>query len=270
MELDPPLLWKGQPNVNQFRRTIKYTHMTQRKRGAHLRTGRQFLRGQGNYNIEALNSVVPSRTTTNVDTYRRHLLFMRVNRHRISKFYASKSRRHALFQRFRNRLISDARFIARIKAEFNVSKIVVVLGDGGETKTKKGQIGSMTYGLRRLFDRHGIPYFLLNEFRTSSYCPDCHEKVEHHFRERLNAKPWRAAVGHRAWVNGLLGCTSEECTTVVAGGVRQPRPNFQPDPHLQKLVKYWNRDDLACRNMCYIVLHLLAGYFRPPPFSLRQ
>ncbi|KAJ3163360.1 hypothetical protein HDU88_006309 [Geranomyces variabilis] len=54
MELDPPLLWKGQPNVNQFRRTIKYTHMTRRKRGAHLRTGRQFLRGQRNYNIEAL------------------------------------------------------------------------------------------------------------------------------------------------------------------------------------------------------------------------
>ena len=53
-----------------------------------------------------------------------------------------------------------------------------------------------------MFKRAGHPVWLIDEYKTSSLCPCCHEPVDT-FKHRQNPKPWKSGD---AVVHGLLTC----------------------------------------------------------------
>ncbi|KAJ3223615.1 hypothetical protein HK099_000907 [Clydaea vesicula] len=83
------------------------------------------------------------------------------------------------------------------------------------------------------FRETGFDVMLLDEYRTSKLCPDCHRALEI-FRKRMSPKPWKR---------------NDEVT--VHGGYP---------------ARLWNRDDVATLNQKSIVEEILAGEGRPARF----
>jgi hypothetical protein len=75
--------------------------------------------------------------------------------------------------------------------------------------------------------RQGFRIVMVDEFCTSSRCPDCTQAIKP-FRKRKSPRPWRRHLG-RQMVHGLLRCTSDAC-------------------RLQGQYKLWNRDLAAVLN----------------------
>ena len=99
-------------------------------------------------------------------------------------------------------------------------------------------------GFIDLFKRNGMKTFLLDEYKTSSVCPDCDGDVEKGFKTRPSSRPWRRKDGHIEKVHGLLGCCNQNC-----------KQDYE--------MKFWNRDVLSVRNYLRIIDAILNGEERP-------
>ncbi|KAJ3384669.1 hypothetical protein HDU92_003475, partial [Lobulomyces angularis] len=82
------------------------------------------------------------------------------------------------------------------------------------------------------FRETGFDVMLLDEYRTSKLCPDCHRALEI-FRKRMSPKPWK----------------------------RNDERILSTYP-----ARLWNRDDVATLNQKSIVEEILAGEGRPARF----
>lgn len=109
-------------------------------------------------------------------------------------------------------------------------------------------------GLRKALVALGFELVMLDEFRTSKYCPECHGPVST-FRRCRNPRP--KATRRRIIRHGLLRCQSEACLREIPNG------------------RLWNRDLLATLNF----RHIVNGYrevgsrperFRRPPRQVNQ
>ena len=104
-------------------------------------------------------------------------------------------------------------------------------------------------GLVRKLRKVGFRVVLLDEYSTSTVCPDCHERSIDVFKRVPKPRPyWRAA---RPYVtcHGLLRYTNRTCQQARGGRYR-----------------LWNRDLLAVLNFRHILNGLGAEGVRPPRF----
>ncbi|KAI8585840.1 hypothetical protein BDZ88DRAFT_455536 [Geranomyces variabilis] len=163
----------------------------------------------------------------------------------------------------RRTMMSEDNLINKMRTTFG-NHLMVVMGDWSSStggKHKRWHDPQKVTGFRKLFKKHYIPCFLMDKFRTSSFCPTCYSKLESNIvPHRLLASPWQAASGVMVPVHGLLGCR------LCARGYRK--------------YKYWNRDMVAVLNLDLKLQGLLKGsgspalntlkdtYFRPFPFLM--
>ena len=103
----------------------------------------------------------------------------------------------------------------------------LIFGDYGRSNMKY-QVSVKGNSMHKLFETlGGYPCFLIDEFRTSSYCSDCDSKVEP-FQKRTSPRPWQRHLPARK-ITGLLRCTNLSC-------------------HNKHKYRIWNRDTLAVCN----------------------
>jgi transposase len=103
----------------------------------------------------------------------------------------------------------------------NSKDIIFAIGDYSKGSYNiKGLEPSICKKFRRIFKNAGIETYLINEFRTSKLCNNCHKELEY-FMKRDNNK----------LVNGLLRCQSVQ--------------------HNCEIIH--NRDKNAVQNMLYII-----------------
>ena len=100
---------------------------------------------------------------------------------------------------------SESNLIKNMKTKFG-QDLVIVMGDWSDGgSTIKFQTSSKTKGWRTLFQRNHIKCYLIDEYKTSSLCPKCHNKTDQ-VKSRLSSRPWRRKEGKMENVHGLLGC----------------------------------------------------------------
>ena len=90
-----------------------------------------------------------------------------------------------------------------------------------------------TQGVRLRYQLHrlGFRVLLLDEYRTSSSCPDCQGNTTRTNIKRLNPRPWQRQLRPEAFIHGLLECQSTQCKSECDGD-----------------SKKWNRDLMAVCN----------------------
>ncbi|KAK0561010.1 Clathrin heavy chain, partial [Tilletia horrida] len=105
--------------------------------------------------------------------------------------------------------------------------------------------------LQDMLSKAGFTVYSVDEFRTSSYCPTCFERVKSSTstRQPIHKLRLRRFVKMRS-PRGLLICTSEKCKATCGGSGR-----------------FWNRDLMATLNMRILFRHRLACVLRGEPAS---
>ncbi|KAI7867768.1 uncharacterized protein EV154DRAFT_432323, partial [Mucor mucedo] len=95
--------------------------------------------------------------------------------------------------------------------------------------------------------------YLIDEFRTSQYCPACERKSLEMFRMADNLRPHRRRTNPRGIRHGLLRCTNQNCRSMTNNTNRI-------------VFRLWNRDIAVYLNMVDIVRSLRAVNGIPPRF----
>ncbi|KAI8586811.1 hypothetical protein BDZ88DRAFT_268567 [Geranomyces variabilis] len=274
MEMPKPPLDGGPfvPPGPTMPRTMRYTSNT-RASDTHSKGRRrhaQFLRNTtvvplpaGQFGppvpISVIEASMPSRKTSRLNEFILWLQAQATYAPDLIGFYSNSIWRDMKFAGFRRRQKSEDDLIMRMRAKFG-HKLLVILGDWGAATSGRHMRfhpPSKVAGFRTLFEKHHIPCYLLDEFCTSSFCPDCHSKLKKNVMpRRLSPRPWRAQQGQMDEVHGLLGCTL--CAD----------PTWAPNSIYLCAMRYWNRDVVSVKNFAGIIRHMLDyGGTRPPHLS---
>jgi hypothetical protein len=221
--------------------------------------------------IDKLESNIPTHKTMDLQGYCRYLATLAATEAQRRPFYGRDIHRRMRFNSYRNTQRTETKMLANMKQRYE-ENFAVVMGDWSDAgRTAKFQTSSKTKGWRTFFRRNGIPCYLIDEFRTSSYCPLCEEKVQGKLWKRPSSRPWRREEGHQEDVHGLLGefftillsCAQVLCLTrIFESGCANPKCFEQPE----WTYRFWNRDLLSTCNMIKIIRSLLLGYGRPSLF----
>jgi hypothetical protein len=224
------------------------------------------------YGIEEMQRLIGQHTHNSIIRFGKYLEYMRETRSSLAAYYSDE-----IFVRQRwyaniNRRRCEDRLIQRIRKRFGpLDKIVIVIGDYNHNGLHQlSVIPTMAAGWRRVFTRAGITWFLLNEFRTSSFCPSCHQVVQDRIVYRQSPRPYRANYDP---VHGLLLCQSKKCLEVALRkrnrkamdhGVRNLKGLSLLWRDTDPIGRYFNRDVLACANFFVIIDHALEQYRQNP------
>jgi len=106
-------------------------------------------------------------------------------------------------------------------------------------------------GLHYTLYRLGFHLLLLNEYNTSTSCPDCFSWT-HSFRDHKSRWPWRHHLPPQH-IHGFLECASEQCMLECDGNIWK-----------------WNRDLLAVLNFRCIWHGYIHGHGRPVDLCPRE
>jgi hypothetical protein len=120
------------------------------------------------------------------------------------------------------------------------------MGDKSTQTVARFHAPTQGVGLRYQLHRLGFRVLLLDEYRTSSSCPDCQENTMRTNIKRVNPRPWQRQLRAETFVHGLLECQSTQCKS-------------ECDGHCKK----WNRDLMAVCNFRRIWDAYLNGRERP-------
>ena len=96
-------------------------------------------------------------------------------------------------------------------------------------------------GMRKVLRKGGYKVYLVDEFRTSCVCHNCHCRLEN-FMVRKSCKP--RTKGQNILVHGLLGCRSVNGCGCL-----------------------WNRDVNGCLNIRMLAKHLICKTESPNAFK---
>jgi hypothetical protein len=195
--------------------------------------------------ISDIESRIPTHKTMVLDSYVNYLQYRNEHLPRLEAYYNENDRHNKLkWNTYINRRRSEQSFINRFTEKYG-QDVAVVMGDWSDAgRTMKYQTSTKTKGWQKVFRSNHIPFFLLDEFRTSTFCPRCEETRVVSTVYRPNPRPWRRGT---VWkVHGLLRCNNANC--------------------IQQGCMWWNRDGLSTLNMLHIVRNVLAGQGRPERF----
>ncbi|CAD6889211.1 unnamed protein product [Tilletia caries] len=152
-----------------------------------------------------------------------------------------------------------SRVIKTIVDKFGADAQVFV-GNWGASNIKGSPPSPSRKSFQNELFKAGFDVYTIDEFRTSSYCPDCSEKV---YKSKKTTHP-NPALKKLGWIRqesprGLLICTSETCRARCKGGDR-----------------YFDRDLLGAANMRLVYRTRIAAIngssesARPPHLSRQR
>ncbi|KAJ2369550.1 hypothetical protein H4S01_000936 [Coemansia sp. RSA 2610] len=181
---------------------------------------------------------------------------------------------------------------------------VLIIGDWNAPHMKH-QEPIRGKGMRQTLKRMGFEVYLIDEFRTSKLCPDCHGQLQY-VKKVTNPRPRKRPTGkgkqpdtgsagsendERPLVprHGLLGCTSKQCQeqvrqrmelkaqqraeqgtrpvdTVKHTGAVKEKYVDKFDPKHGNHLRVWNRDLVGVSNMRAIFKSLADGDGVPKRF----
>ncbi|KAI9354997.1 hypothetical protein BD770DRAFT_412005 [Pilaira anomala] len=163
-----------------------------------------------------------------------------------------------------NEIQSTKRLSKNIRKKFG-KDCILILGNWSASRTRfhepiKGN------GLRNSLRKEGFKVYLLDEFKTSSICPSCENKLAT-FKECINPRPYRRSANPKVTCHGLLRCLNQNCLEKQALTEKD-----------QENIKYrlWNRDLAAVLNFRKIVISLrttsqkLAIFLRSQKDSIKR
>ncbi|ORE09056.1 hypothetical protein BCV72DRAFT_321325 [Rhizopus microsporus var. microsporus] len=120
----------------------------------------------------------------------------------------------------------DLMLVKKLKQKFG-SDAVLVLGNWPAPDTKYQEL-TRNKGLIQMLKEDGSVVFLIDEFRTSSFCPLCEGRLEN-FKTLRNPRPYKKKTRPTVLCHGLQRC-------IFSGCLEQLKP------------KLWNRDLAAVLN----------------------
>jgi hypothetical protein len=136
--------------------------------------------------------------------------------------------------------------LIRRKFSSNGSNPLIVIGDKSAQTAARFHAPTQGVELRYQLHRLGFRVLLMDEYRTSSSCPDCQGNTMRTNVKRVNPRPWQRQKRTETFVHGLLECQSKQCKS-------------ECDGHSKK----WNRDLMAVCNFRRIWDAYLDGRERP-------
>ncbi|KAI8064812.1 uncharacterized protein B0P05DRAFT_554441 [Gilbertella persicaria] len=96
---------------------------------------------------------------------------------------------------------NDANLVQRLKLKFGKNSILVI-GNWSAPNTKF-QEPTRSKGLIKMLKKAGFTVLLIDEFKTSSYCPTCESELET-FKTVVNPRPYKRADAPTVECHGLL------------------------------------------------------------------
>jgi len=128
-----------------------------------------------------------------------------------------------------------------IRCEFG-SNPLIIMGDKSAQTAALFHAPTQGIGLRYQLYRLGFRILLLDEYCTSSSCPDCQGNTMRTNIKRVDPCPWQRPLHAETFVHGLLECQSTQCKLECDGQ-----------------YKKWNRDLMAVCNFRRIWAAYLNG-----------
>ncbi|KAI8820800.1 uncharacterized protein EV422DRAFT_63706 [Fimicolochytrium jonesii] len=212
-----------------------------------------------NAGIAEMESHISSHKSMNIEVFSAFIVDYEHADPALDEFYQDEIHVARRFKAFSLRQKSESKLIKNMRRLYG-KHFLVILGDWSDAgKTMRFQESSKTKGFRTLFARNSIPCYLLDEYRTSSVCPDCHGRVRKNIRQRLSSRPWQARRGRMEYVHGLVGCPNPEC--INQDWTPFEIPGRRP---LRLRMRVHNRDVLSTKNFLSIVRSVVFGNGRRP------
>lgn len=154
--------------------------------------------------------------------------------------YVKEYYRKFKLHNYTNTQKSESKMIKNFETKFGEPKdVIIAIGDYDKNEQLKGTEPSICKRFRRIFTNAQYPLYLINEFRTSKLCNECHEELNK-FMERKSHKPKHNSK--IILVHGLLRHKDGNC----------------------KLIH--NRDKNAVENMLYIIDYVKENKERPKEY----
>ncbi len=174
-------------------------------------------------NIKELETILSSLNskTNNYNDFKKYIIEKNKLNSLLYSHYEKDFFRKFKLNRFINTQKSESKMIKNFTNKFGNSKdIIFAIGDYSKgSYNMKGLEPSICKKFRRIFKNAGIETYLINEFRTSKLCNNCHNELEY-FMKRNNK-----------FIHGLLCHTDNQHTCEIIH----------------------NRDKNAVQNMLYII-----------------
>lgn len=173
-----------------------------------------------------------------------------------SQVYWSLSNHYS--QRIFRKLKLDAKFVNQKADAHLTNKLIkkfdtkiLVMGDWGAQNSKYHE-PIRGRGVRQMLRSKGFDVRLIDEYKSSKFCPTCAANVET-FKRVKNPRPYKRATMPTVISHGLLRCTNQSCMEQPSG--------------YTVVSKLWNRDLLACLNFRHILHNLRSSGARPDRFQ---
>jgi len=192
-----------------------------------------------------------SRYTTNIEEFKNYLKVKLPLYSKLEEYYYDPLRRKLRWNTYINTQKSEAKMINNFKSKFGTSDdVIIAIGDYDQgsyhMKYKEPTKGK---GMRKVLRQAGFQVLLVDEFRTSCKCHNCHCDTEK-FLYRENHKPQtkyqkeNGTYQEIVQVHGLLRCSSANgCGSL------------------------WNRDVNGCLNIRMLAVDALSGRERHKTFQ---
>jgi hypothetical protein len=102
-----------------------------------------------------------------------------------------------------------------IRCKFGPNPLLV-MGDKSAQNAARFHAPTQGVGLRYQLYRLGFRVLLLDEYHTSSTCPDCFKNTKQTSLKCVNPRPWPRQYGESS-IHGLLECESVQCISDCGG-----------------------------------------------------
>lgn len=162
----------------------------------------------------------------------------------LTPFYTNPLLRKLKWNCYINRQRSEAKMLNKLKEQFGEpDKAIVAIGDWDQgSYHMKGKEPTKGKGMRKVLRQGGYDVYLVDEFKTSCTCHNCHGECKK-WLYRPSHK--QRNLGENTLVHGLLRCTS-----------------------VNGCGSLWNRDVNGCLNICMLAHTAVQKEERP--FSFRR
>ena len=194
-----------------------------------------------------------SRKTNSFEEFKEYLIHKNKLNNTLYEHYKQYLFRKLKLNSYINTQKSESKMIRNFKNKFGgPNKVKFIIGDyDSGSYNMKSKEPAINKRFRRIFKNNGYKVYLVNEYKTSVTCNNCHDDKLETFRQRISKNPRylnKCKKENKApkakSVNGLLRCTNvKEC----------------------KLVH--NRDKNAVQNMIHIVNAIIETGERPVIFK---
>lgn len=184
--------------------------------------------------------------TCNSKNFEKYITEKNKTNSELSEHYKQSYFRKFKLNRFINTQKSESKMIKNFTNKFGKSEdVLFVIGDYDKGDyNMRGKEPAICKKFRRIFKNAGFETYLINEFRTSKLCNECHEELEK-FLERKSHKPNLYKENKNELVHGLLRCQSVK----------------------HKCEIFHNRDKNSVQNMLDIVKSIFEEGKRPAIFT---